>query len=56
MSSQSLPTGAGPVGYGMVHSFAREGSEVCLAESAPGILMEEDPAAAAVNREPIVRD
>jgi len=42
---------AGPIGCEMAQSFARFGAEVFLVESAPGILIKEDPDAAAVIRE-----
>lgn len=48
--------GAGPIGCEMAQSFARFGAEVFLVESAPGILIKEDPDAAAVIREQLVRD
>ncbi|MDP3849649.1 MAG: mercuric reductase [Luteolibacter sp.] len=48
--------GAGPIGCEMAQSFARFGSEVFLVESAPGILVKEDPEAAAVVREQLLRD
>lgn len=47
--------GAGPIGCEMAQSFARFGSEVFLVESAPGILTKEDPEAAAVVRDHLVR-
>jgi pyruvate/2-oxoglutarate dehydrogenase complex dihydrolipoamide dehydrogenase (E3) component len=48
--------GAGPIGCEMAQSFARFGAEVFLVESAPGILTKEDPDAAAIIREQLVRD
>ena len=48
--------GAGPIGCEMAQSFARFGSEVYLVESAPGILVKEDPDAAAVIREHLICD
>jgi pyruvate/2-oxoglutarate dehydrogenase complex dihydrolipoamide dehydrogenase (E3) component len=48
--------GAGPIGCEMAQSFARFGAEVFLVESAPGILIKEDPDAAAIIREQLVRD
>lgn len=48
--------GAGPIGCEMAQAFARFGSEVYLVESAPGILVKEDPEAAAIVREHLVRD
>ncbi|MEO6898079.1 MAG: mercuric reductase [Caldimonas sp.] len=48
--------GAGPIGCEMAQAFARFGSEVFLVESAPGILAKEDPEAAAIIRNQLVRD
>ena len=48
--------GAGPIGCEMAQAFARFGSEVYLVESMPGILNREDPAAAAVVKEHLLRD
>ncbi len=48
--------GAGPIGCEMAQAFARFGSEVYLVESAPGILVKEDPEAADIVRQHLVRD
>jgi pyruvate/2-oxoglutarate dehydrogenase complex dihydrolipoamide dehydrogenase (E3) component len=48
--------GAGPIGCEMAQSFARFGAEVFLVESAPGILTKEDPDAAAIVRDHLIRD
>ncbi len=48
--------GAGPIGCEMAQAFARFGSEVYLVESAPGILVKEDPDAVAIIRAHLVRD
>lgn len=48
--------GAGPIGCEMAQTFARLGSEVYLVESAPGILVKEDPDAAALVKAQLIRD
>lgn len=48
--------GAGPIGCEMAQTFANLGSEVYLVESAPGILTKEDPDAASIVRERLIRD
>ncbi|MCB1099815.1 MAG: mercuric reductase [Verrucomicrobiae bacterium] len=48
--------GAGPIGCEMAQSFARFGSEVVLVESSGGILPREDPDAARIVQESLVRD
>lgn len=48
--------GAGPIGCEMAQSFARFGSEVFLVESAPGILIKEDPDAASIVKQQLLRD
>jgi len=48
--------GAGPIGCEMAQSFARFGAKVFLVESAPGILNKEDPDAAAIIRDQLIRD
>jgi len=48
--------GAGPIGCEMAQAFASFGSKVYLVESAPGILIKEDPDAAAIIREHLDRD
>ncbi len=48
--------GAGPVGCEMAQSFARLGSEVLLVEAAHGILPREDPDAADIVRDSLLKD
>jgi pyruvate/2-oxoglutarate dehydrogenase complex dihydrolipoamide dehydrogenase (E3) component len=48
--------GAGPIGCEMAQTFAQLGSEVYLIEATHGILPREDPDAAAIVKEAIVRD
>jgi len=48
--------GAGPIGCELAQSFARLGSKVTLLEVAPRILIREDPEAAAIVHEALVRD
>ncbi len=48
--------GAGPIGCEMAQSFAQLGSEVLLVESADGILTREDPEAAKIVQESMLRD
>lgn len=48
--------GAGPIGCEMAQTFARLGSEVYLVESAPGILIKEDPDAAEIVKSQLIRD
>jgi pyruvate/2-oxoglutarate dehydrogenase complex dihydrolipoamide dehydrogenase (E3) component len=48
--------GAGPIGCELAQSFAQLGSEVALVESTHGILPREDPDAAAIVKESMLRD
>jgi len=48
--------GAGPIGCELAQSFARLGSRVTLVEVAPQVLIREDPDAAAIVQEALVRD
>jgi len=48
--------GAGPIGCELAQTFARLGSEVFLVESSDGILPREDPEAAAIVKESLLRD
>jgi len=48
--------GAGPIGCEMAQCFARFGAEVCLIESAPGILPREDRDAAQIVQAALLRD
>jgi len=48
--------GAGPIGCEMAQTFARFGSRVTLMDMAPQVLIREDPDAAAVVQEALVRD
>ncbi len=48
--------GAGPIGCEMAQAFARLGSEVFLVESAPQILTKEDPDAAMIIRDSLLRN
>jgi len=48
--------GAGPIGCEMAQAFARFGSDVHLVESMPGILTKEDPEAAAIVKDQLLRD
>ncbi len=48
--------GAGPIGCEMAQAFARLGSEVTLLEVAPTLLVREDPDAAAVVKNALLRD
>ncbi len=48
--------GAGPIGCELAQAFARFGSEVYLVESTEGILPREDPDAAAIVQESLVKD
>lgn len=48
--------GAGPIGCEMAQSFARFGSKVLLIEATHGILPREDPDAANIVRESLIRD
>ncbi|MEM7384742.1 MAG: mercuric reductase [Verrucomicrobiota bacterium] len=60
-SLTQLPTrfgiiGAGPIGCEMAQSFARLGSDVFLVESSSGILPREDPDAAKIVEEALLKD
>ncbi len=48
--------GAGPIGCELAQSFQRLGSRVALVEVAPQVLIREDPDAAAIVQEALVRD
>jgi pyruvate/2-oxoglutarate dehydrogenase complex dihydrolipoamide dehydrogenase (E3) component len=48
--------GAGPIGCEMAQAFARLGSQVTLVEAMPGILPREDPDAAQIVHDALVRD
>ena len=48
--------GAGPIGCEMAQSFARFGSEVFLVDSAHGILPREDPMAAEIVKQSMLKD
>ena len=48
--------GAGPIGCEMAQTFARLGSEVFLVEASHGILPREDPEAAAIVKNSLLRD
>ena len=48
--------GAGPIGCELAQTFARLGAEVFLVESAHGILPREDPEAAAIVKDSLLRD
>ena len=48
--------GAGPIGCELAQSFARFGTEVSLIESTHGILPREDPDAAAIVKQSMVKD
>lgn len=48
--------GAGPIGCELAQAFARFGSKVYLIEAAHGVLPQEDPDAAAIVRQALVRD
>ena len=48
--------GSGPIGAEMAQSFARFGSEVTLFDIAPSFMPREDPDAAAIVRDALVRD
>lgn len=48
--------GAGPIGVELAQSFARFGSQVTLLERSPHILSREDPEAAAIVEQSLIRD
>ena len=56
LPKQLIVIGGGPIGTEMAQCFARFGSRVIQIEKAPGILPREDPDAALIVQESLVRD